>query len=88
MQLEELIGLNADVELQFSDGSLPCNSTLLSVFSSVLRGAIEPNTAGSNASSKSHNARCTIPMEGLTMAEWLQVAGFLYPVVPAPDIRD
>jgi len=86
-QLEELIGLNADVELQFSDGSLSCNSTVLSVFSSVLRGAVEAHTAGSNAS-KGDSPRSTIPVEGLTREERMQVAGFLYPVVPAPTIKD
>jgi len=87
MQLEELIGLDANVELQFSDGLLACNGTVLSVFSSVLRGAVEAHTAGSNTS-KGDSPRCTIPIEGLTREEWLQVAGFLYPVAPATDIRD
>jgi len=60
---------------------------VLSVFSSVLRGAVEAHTAGSNAS-KGDSSRSTIPIEGLTREEWLQVAGFLYPVVPAPKIKD
>jgi len=99
MGLDDLIAFGADVELQFSDGTLMANSTALSLFSSVLRGAVEANAGKvsgnssgtpNSSSSRPHKQRKkdnSIPMEGVKKEEWLQVAAFWYPVVPAPTIE-
>lgn len=93
-QLAEQIALNADVGLQFDDGStLMVSSAFISVFSSVLRGAVEANRGaaaeGTNTSTSSATSSASaIPINGVTKAEWLQAASFWYPVVPSPDITD
>jgi hypothetical protein len=95
--LDELVSFGADVELLFSDGSLMASSTALGLFSSVLRGAVEANAgaaarsngasnSNSNSNSSSTHAVASIPVEGITKAEWLEVASFWYPIVPAPTI--
>jgi hypothetical protein len=93
--LEELIDFKADVTLEFQDGTMSANSTLLGLYSSVLRGATEVATAGtagcgtsagSNRSRDSSNI--TIPMPSTKKDEWMQVAPFLYPVVPPPTINN
>lgn len=73
---------NADVSLEFQDGTLPGNSTHLGMYSSVLRGACEAGTA---ASSKQQDS-LTIPMPGLTKSDWMTVTPFLYPVIPRATI--
>lgn len=80
-QLEELMSIDADTELRFDDGVLKANSTVLSFFSSVLRGAIEADKSSSSSNRK------VIPMEGLTTAQWLEVAPFWHPVDPAPVVK-
>jgi hypothetical protein len=83
-QLEDLMSIDADTELRFDDGVIQANSTLLSVYSSVLRAAVaaEHNSAGGNKSSST----IVMPMPGLTKQQWLDVAPFWHPVEPAAVI--
>jgi hypothetical protein len=74
-QLQDLMSLDANTELIFDDGSLLANSTVLSLFSRVLRGAI----------SSSSNKK--IRMGGVTKAEWLAVAPFWHPVEPSAAVQ-
>lgn len=97
--VEDLMGLNADIELVFSDCSVAVNSANISLFSPVLRGAVEA-TAGtvgsapcSNVSSSSSAAvvafdssKPKIPIEDVSKEEWIEVAEYWYPVVPSPKI--
>jgi hypothetical protein len=74
---------DADTELHFDDGVIYGNATVLSFFSSVLRGAIEAHSAGRKSSSScscSSNSTIVIPMEGLTTKQWLHVAPLWQPV--------
>lgn len=95
--LENLMSIDAEVRLDFSDGYLMASSTALRMASPVLRNALEAHTAGAgsgadnsgssaktSASSSSNGAVATIPIDGVTKEEWLEVAAFVYPVVPAP----
>lgn len=84
-QLKELMSIDADTELRFDDGILPANSTVLSFFSSVLRAAIESHSAGGTKSSSS--STIVIPMQGLTVQQWLAVAPFWHPVEPAAVVK-
>lgn len=86
MQLDELMQYNSDVTLQFDDGTLPGNTTLLGMHSSVLRGAMEAEATGAPADSKKRARDSIIPISGTTKDEWTEVAQFLYPVVPPPTI--
>jgi len=86
MQLDELMQYNSDVTLQFDDGTLPGNTTLLGMHSSVLRGAVEAEATGALADSRKRARDSTIPISGTTKDEWTEVAQFLYPVVPPPTI--
>lgn len=82
----------ADTVLQFGEEELQCNSTILGLFSSVLRGAVEAHTAGdSNNSStpaSTPDSKLQIPVEGVTKEEWLTVAAFWYPVKKAAVVAD
>jgi hypothetical protein len=49
MQLEQLMALDADVTLEFDDGSVSVNSTHLRMCSKVLSHALEAATAGTSA---------------------------------------
>ena len=91
------MALNADTELRFDDVVLPANSAVLSMFSSVLRGAIEshmsahssskkPPTTTSSSSSGTTKA-IVVPMEGVTKAQWLHAAAFWHRVNPAPTVE-
>lgn len=84
-QLEALMGLNADTELRFDDGVLPANSYVLSFFSSVLRNAVEAQQAADQEEGSSSSI--SIPMAGITKAQWLQAAPFWHPVEPAPAVQ-
>jgi hypothetical protein len=86
--------------------SLPAHSFILSMYSSVLRGALEiqktaaddgtrqqdssnTNTraAAAAAASSASCSRCTpLPLPGTSYEQWLQVAPFLYPVTPLPEV--
>jgi hypothetical protein len=85
-QVEKLMRLNPDTELRFDDGTLPANSNVLSFFSSVLRGAIEAESAHGDRSGSS-STNMVIPMQGLTKAQWLAAAPFWVPVRPAPTVQ-
>jgi hypothetical protein len=78
--------------LKFGEEELQCNSTILGLFSSVLRGAVEAHTAGGkNNSSKpasTPNSKLQIPVEGVTKEEWLTIAAFWYPVKKAAVVAD
>jgi hypothetical protein len=100
-----------DVQLLFDDvsskedskkltrPSLPVHSFILSVWSSVLRGALEmgktaaddgnkndgtTNTSAAAVSTDRIDGRTVLPLLGTTYEQWLQVAPFLYPVTPLP----
>lgn len=45
-KVEDLLAMDADVQLTFSDGTLMANSTMLRMTSPVLRNALEAHTAG------------------------------------------
>lgn len=83
MNLESLMGYNADLSLEFQDGRLPGNSTLLGIHSSVLRGACEAGTADAGSSGQQE---LVIPMPGLKKEDWMTVVPFLYPVIPRATI--
>ena len=83
-QLQELMQYDADVQLKFDDGDLPGKSYLLGLHSSVLQGAVEAGTAAAVSNEDSRMA--TIPMPDIAKQDWMQVAAFLYPVVPPPVI--
>jgi hypothetical protein len=92
-RLEELIDYNADVTLEFDDGNLAANSTLLGLYSSVLRGAVEVGTAAaggagtsSSGSTQNKSAGTRIPMAGTKKKDCLLLSGFLYPVLPPASI--
>lgn len=72
-QLEELMSFRADTELQFEDGTVEANSTILSFFSSVLRGAVEAHTAAAAKGSETTKTRLVIPIDGVSREEWMQV---------------
>lgn len=79
----------ADVVVKFQDGTLPANSVVLGMCSSVLRGAVEVGGLKqadviSRDTSSSNNR--VIPMPGIKKGDWMQTASFLYPVVPPPVI--
>jgi len=70
------------------------SAATLGMLGSVLRGALEVDTAA-NAAAASSSVTSTpsdscrapvIPMKGTTKSQWMQVAAFLYPVVPSPEI--
>lgn len=91
-QLEDLISCNADVELQFNDGTLMASSAVLGLFSSVLCGAVEANAGSAQSSCKSmlgssKQSSNSIPLKDVTKDEWLEMAAFWYPVVPSPKIE-
>ena len=93
-----------DVELLFDevlskDGSkkgkrpcMPAHSQVLSMGSSVVRGALQLQAApdqakGSKDASSASSSRCTpLPLPGTTYEQWLQVAPFLYPLTPLPEV--
>lgn len=90
-RLEELIEYNADVTLEFEDGTLAANSTLLGLYSSVLRSAVEVEAAaggdGTSTSGGTQDKPCTrIPMPGTKKEDWMLVSAFLYPVLPPCSI--
>ncbi len=72
--------------------SMPAHSQVLIMGSSVLRGALElqaaPDQANGNkdASSASSSGRTALPLPGTTYEQWLQVAPFLYPLTPLPEV--
>lgn len=82
------MSFRADTVLKFEDGELQCNSTILGLFSSVLRGAVEAHTAGGSSNSNKKPDSLQIPVEGVTKQEWLTVAAFWYPVKKAAVVRD
>jgi hypothetical protein len=82
--LEELMCWMVDTVLKFDDGELQCNSAVLGMCSSVLRGAVEAASSSNSSSSGAKPASIQIPMQGATKEEWLETAAFWYPVVPAP----
>lgn len=91
-QLERLMTVCADAELRFDDGVLSANSGMLSVFSSVLRDAVEVHTSARGAAvgklpPSTTSKTVVLPMQGLTKAQWLQAALFWYPVEPAPVVQ-
>lgn len=86
-QVERLMSLNADTELRFDDGALPANSNVLSLFSSVLHGAIEAHSGDDNSNHSSTSSPIVIQMQGLTKAQWLKVAQCWLPVQPAAAVR-
>lgn len=85
-ELEELMSFRADTVLKFEDGEIHCNSTMLGMFSSVLRGAVEAHTAGGSSTTPESTPSMQIHVEGVTKEEWLTVGAFWYPVVPAPQV--
>lgn len=90
-RLKELIDYNADVTLEFEDGTLAANSTLLGLYSSVLRGAVEVEAAagggGTSTSGRTQDKpRTRIPMPGTKKEDWMLVSAFLYPVLPPSTI--
>jgi hypothetical protein len=97
-QLEDLISLGADVELLFDDGTLMANSVVLSLFSIVLRGAVEANAGAASgvveqgnkqsSSSSSDSEQRSIPLKGILKEEWLEVAALWYPVAPSCKLTD
>jgi hypothetical protein len=64
---------------------------VLSLFISVLRGAVEANAGAAAGScsdgSGSSKEGSSIPLKGVTKKDWLQVAAFWYPSVPSPQIK-
>jgi len=91
-QLARLMTVCADAELRFDDGVLPANSGMLSVFSSVLRDAVEVHTSAPSEcnlapSSSTTSKTIVLPIQGLTKAQWLQASLFWYPVDPAPVVQ-
>lgn len=90
-QLEDLISANADVELQFDDGTLMASSAVLSLFISVLRGAVEANAGSAqsscNSTPGSSKEGSSIPLKGVAIDDWLEMAAFWYPIVPSPKVE-
>lgn len=82
ISIEAVMAQYADTSLAFADGEMVrCNSTALSLCSSVLRTAIEvANERGVHAQG---GFKFCIPMEGVTKAEWLEVAPLWYPGMPS-----
>lgn len=81
MQLEEMMGFCSNVDLRFSNGTLPGSMAHLGAISSVLRGAIEAHNSNSSSS------RLQIGMDDISKEEWMQVARFLYPVAEAAEVK-
>jgi hypothetical protein len=77
MDLQQMMEFCFDVDLRFTNGTLPAGKAHLGMISSVLRGAIEAHNSNSSSS------RLQIGMDGVSTKQWMQLARFLYPV-PAP----
>lgn len=99
MQLEELMALDADIVLNFEDGTVSVNSTHLRMCSKVLGHALEAATAGSGPSAEAASSADAassgtrkrprdgiIPVSGVKKHEWMAAASFLYPIAPRPVI--
>jgi hypothetical protein len=78
----------SDVDLRFTNGTLPAGKSHICMISSVLRGAIETHNSNSSTDSSSSSSRMQIGMDGVSTEEWMQVARFLYPVPAPTEVQD
>jgi hypothetical protein len=103
MQLDNLLSFGCDVELRLNDGTMPASSVAVRMINNVFGNALDAEVGSStpdhadvecaqcccSSSSSSNAASPTIlPLPGMTKAQWRRVAAFVYPVAPAPQIRD
>ena len=71
--------VNPDVILQFDDGAVPGHSQLISLWSKVLREAVDTGYYGRAASGLEYDHPFKLPMVGTRSADWLKVVPFIYP---------
>jgi hypothetical protein len=97
MQLDGLLAISCDVELRLDDGTMPASSVALRMISGVLSNALDAEIGclpSTRAEEDRPSCRCIaanptiLPLPGITKTQWRRVAEFVYPVAPAPQIRN
>jgi hypothetical protein len=69
----------SDVELSFDDKVMPGHSQLLSLWSKVLKEAIETGSSQGASAVTKETHQLSIPMNGTSSIDWLKVVPFIYP---------
>lgn len=85
-QLVDLMSREADVELQLRDGSVVMQSAILAVSSNFFADYLSSFKDGAVCHTTEQGLK-VIPLPDTTVADWLKVVPFLYPIHPAPQIN-
>jgi hypothetical protein len=99
MALSDLLSVGCDVELKLDDGTMPASSVVLRLMSGVFSNALDAHdecqtskpakaSRALSCSTPLSASKTILPLPGITKAQWLRIAEFLYPVVPFPKIKD